>query len=309
MINKTKHYVLFLFIFPLALSLSQYCSAGEKKPIGTGAASLGNVYQGKAYCPIQRPAPASFVGVVLEKYVSVGQKIKKNEILMKVALSAKDRLALQNRVDKLSVSDYSMRIAGLKRSIHKLEIQKQDTQRLSNEGMASSRPLAELEGDISYTRLQLEQLIKEFVKYKENIKVQRTLISGQLGQKIGSTVPDYFFIKAPADGYIIWESPNAKAGALANGNMFMIGTMDTMIIRIQMYEADIFNLKIGDTAEVISEFTPKQVRKAVVKSIAWKPVSNGIDTPSYYLVDLETPNPDVALKEGYKVRVMFPDKK
>ena len=299
-------------LIALAVSLSSALPAHavEKSTVGTGAATLGNVYQGKVYCPLQHPVITPFEGKISEKLVHVGQKVKKDDVLLKIALKEVNRLNLQNSIDKdLEILQTEMGAKGIKRAIAKLQTEKEETQRFLQEGMAPEKTITDLDDEIAFQKLRLEQSEKTLAEIKRRTKQQRLLLSEQLGQKIVRTIPRHVLIKAPVSGYVIWENVNLRLGALASGNLLTIGTMDPMIVRIQMYEADVFNLNIGDTAEVILEFVAKQVRQAVVKTISWVPLNKNIDAPSYYLVELEMANPGIELKEGYKVRVMFPEKR
>lgn len=309
--TDSKRYYGNTFLIALLLSICMVSPslADEKNTVGTGAATLDNVYQGKVYCPLQYPVASPFSGEIVKKYVQVGEKVKKGDVLVEIALQSKDRVNLEHRIDKkLDILQTTLQVNTLKKIIKKLQGQKKDTQKLLQEGMAASKSVAELDDEIAFQSLKLEQAEKTLAKTKTGLGQQRELISEQLGQKVHNSVPDHLLVKSPADGYVVWENANVRVGGLSGGQLFTIGAMDPMLIRIQMFEADVFNLKIGDTAEVILEFAPKQVRKAVVKAIAWMPLNKGINSPSYYLVELETPNPGLELKEGYKVRVMFPQK-
>jgi multidrug resistance efflux pump len=308
MMWKTKF---FLMLIAVLSSLSTFLPAyaNEMSAVGKGTATLGNVYQGKVYCSLQHPVRAPYAGEITEKLFHVGQQVKQGDILLKVALPEKDKLNLQASIDKgLLILQTELGIKGLRRTIEKLQDQKNDAQKLLQEGMGTRKAVKDLADEISFQKLKLEQSEKSLVKIKKDLNQQRFLLSEQLGQKVVSDIPRHMFIKAPVSGYVVWENVNVRVGALEGGHLLTIGTMDPMIIRIQMYEADVFNLNVGDTAEVILESAAKQVRNAVVKSISWMPLNKNIDSPSYYLVELEIPNPGIELKEGYKVRVMFPEK-
>jgi len=284
-------------------------SANQKNTVGKGSATLDNVYQGKIYYPLQYPVYTPYAGEITKKFARVGQKVKKGDALLQVALQDGNWINLQNSIDKeLVILQTELNSKRIKRTIAKLETQKQEAQKFLQEGMGTQKKVSDLVDEISFQKLTLSQSEKSLAKIKRDLTRQRSLISEQLGQKIINRVPRHLLVKAPTDGYVIWENINTNLGALTSGHVCTIGTMDPMIVRIQMYEADVFDLKVGDTAEVILEFAAKQVRQAVVKSISWVPLNNNIESPSYYFVELEIANPDLQLKEGYKVRVMFPEK-
>ena len=265
------------------------------------------VFQGKVYCSSIYPVVSTFTGEVVEKRAKMGQFVHKDDVLLKVALQEKDRYALDKRVDKeLELLSADMNIATFKRELSQSQKQKHDTDKLIAEGMASEQAGKDIASEIEFQKLKIKHAEQQLATLKGDLAKERALLSTMLGQKFNKEVPGFALVTAPTSGYIVWEKYNLRVGALASAEVFEIGVMDPMIIRTQLFEADAAQIKPGDRAEVIVEFDPEVIRKAVVKSIAWLPVDRNIDTPSYYMVDLEIPNPDNTLKEGYKVRITFP---
>ena len=59
-------------------------------------------------------------------------------------------------------------------------------------------------------------------------------------------------MSAPLDGYVVWVNPDIRVGAELKPEepAFLIGNLDTMIIKAQVHELEAMRLQLGDQAEV-----------------------------------------------------------
>lgn len=277
-------------------------------PLALCAETEPNLFQGKVYNLLNYPVHTIFAGEVAEKMVQVGQYVKKGDTLLKVNLQESDLYNLEKRLDKeQAILNSQLNIERLQHELKLLEEKKEESNQLFSSGMASAQAVQEGKDAIDFSKLEIEHYEKQLVKIKQDLKRERVLISDWLGQKVYKKIPRYSLVKAPASGYIVWENENIKTGSFASGHIFTIGAMDPMIVRTQMYEADTFHLKLGGKAKIILEFADNKVMPATIKSIAWVPLDRNIASPSYYIVELEVANPDNILKEGYRVKVSFPE--
>lgn len=296
-------FVVLVFLLGInEIAHAQNGEGAENQPIHT------KVFQGKVYCSSIYPVQSAFVGEVVEKNVKIGQRVSKGDVLLKIALLKKDVYALTKRLDReLPILNAQLSITTLNRELQQREKQKRDTAQLIKEGMASQQAGQDIENEIDFLKLKIKHANKELSTIRSELKKEVAFVGDLLGQKIKKDTPKYALVLAPTDGFIVWERVNIRVGALVAGKVFEIGVMNPMVIRTQMYESDSSQIKSGDVAEVILEFGPEEVLQAVVKSISWLPIKRDLASPTYYMVDLEISNPANSLKEGYKVRVMFPE--
>lgn len=291
--------------FLISLCVVVYGAEGD----AAGVQSVhAKVFQGKVYCYSIYPVQSTFIGEAIEKKAKVGQLVKQGEVLLKIELTEEDRYSLAKRVDKeLFLLRAQHDVTTLNRELAQLKKKLKDAEELVGSGMAPERSVKDIESEIVFAQNRIQLVNKELAALKRELKNETRMVGQLLGSKASGKIPAYAFVRAPVDGYIVWEKPNINVGALVAGKVFDIGVMDPMIVRTQVYEADTVHINPGDKAEVILEFGPDRIMEATVKSIAWLPVDKKIEAPSYYMVELEIPNPDLTLKEGYKVRVMFPN--
>ncbi|WP_338667752.1 efflux RND transporter periplasmic adaptor subunit [Pseudodesulfovibrio methanolicus] len=297
-----------VIVFTAILLLAcPFAHGQEMHGVDSATAAVATVFQGKVYCSMTYPVKLPYSGELLEKKTSVGQLVKKNDVLMKVRLKRKDALSLEARLDKkVEFTRQELDIKKWTARLKTLSEQLESSKALSKQGLAPGKGVAFLEDQISLIKFQIEQTRNELAQEKKRAADDRDLIAEMLGQK-GARKLDtsLMYVRSPIAGYVIWENTGVELGAIVDDSVFAIGVMDPMTIRTQIYEADMYRLKIGDTAEVILEFNPEKVMKAKLVSMSWLPVDTNIGAPSYYAAELEIANPDNILKEGYKVRIMF----
>ena len=99
--------------------------------------------------------------------------------------------------------------------------------------------------------------------------------------------------------------PDLRQGGEINGGtpVMMIGVMDPMLLRAQVFEIEAQKLKVGDEAELTLESLPGRKFTARVSRLPWAPPVLSLEHPTYYDVEFKVANPDLVLKEGMKATV------
>ncbi|MBO4300354.1 MAG: HlyD family efflux transporter periplasmic adaptor subunit, partial [Desulfovibrio sp.] len=70
-------------------------------------------------------------------------------------------------------------------------------------------------------------------------------------------------------------------------------------------EAEISGIKEGDAVEVEIPSLNNRKFKGTVNEISWISTDMNVSNPSYYMVEVTVPNPDLELKPGFKAVVRF----
>ncbi|MDR2696509.1 MAG: efflux RND transporter periplasmic adaptor subunit, partial [Deltaproteobacteria bacterium] len=123
----------------------------------------------------------------------------------------------------------------------------------------------------------------------------------------GSKPPQQLFVTSPMDGFVLSVAESVQGGALvaAGTAVAEIGSMNPMQIRVQVFEHEAVKLREGDSAIVRVPSLQDREYAGKVLQIAWTPQALQTDAPSFYSVQLEVPNDDLALKQGFKALVRF----
>ena len=110
-------------------------------------------------------------------------------------------------------------------------------------------------------------------------------------------------IVAPISGHVVWVNPELRVGAEleAGSQAFVLGVMDPMLLRANIYEEEALRLAVGDRGTMYPESLPWKTFRAQVSRIAWTPLSLDPLQPSYYEVEFTVPNQELLLREGLRV--------
>jgi multidrug resistance efflux pump len=182
---------------------------------------------------------------------------------------------------------------------------------LAQKKLAPAQMLTQVNRDLEFAEKQRIKLQEKLQRDRELAKQDREILSRLLGSSVMSgQIPREVALKAPISGNIIWVNPEVRVNAELPPMpaAFQVGVMDPMLVRGQAFEIEALQIKVGDQAEVTLDSLPGRKYQAEVSRISWSPIAIGstaIDQPAYYEVELTVPNPDLALKEGLKARIVL----
>jgi len=156
------------------------------------------------------------------------------------------------------------------------------------------------------------RLLRESVKKREQSYALRLReLEASFNQPIQENkLPQRLFVVSPMEGFVLSVAENAQSGALiaAGKAVVEIGSMNPMQIRVQVFENEAVKLREGDNAIVRVPSLLDREYAGKVTQIAWTPQDLQASSPSLYNIQLEVPNDDLALKQGFKALVRFRDK-
>ena len=109
------------------------------------------------------------------------------------------------------------------------------------------------------------------------------------------------------EGFVLSVADAVQIGALISSGTAIaeIGSMNPMQIRVEVFENEAVKLQVGDGAIVRVPSLQDREYAGKITKISWTPQALQTDAPSFYSVQLEVPNNDLALKQGFKVLVRF----
>jgi RND family efflux transporter MFP subunit len=164
---------------------------------------------------------------------------------------------------------------------------------------SSEATIKKLEADIQRTKDLIEgdaapaTAINDLNYNLESTKIQKENMEQQIADNN---------IYAPISGIVVQK--NANAGEFANPGAPLASIMDISVLKAIVYvsEGNVYDLKIGQPAQITSSVFPGKVTKGIVKYIAPKGDEN-----HNYRVEVEIPNS--GYKAGTYVNVKFNFKK
>ncbi len=279
--------------------------AGPAHPQGKTAEV---VVSGKVFCYLKQPVPVAYNGRVTHLAVQPGQPVKKGEALARILLDKEVALQLRQKVAAFHIDNIELQLSQLNTKMAQLQTKRNEVRALAKEKMAPGQSLKQIDREMhllgQQRKFTKDRLAREKKLNQENLNFMAEKMGG--GVKPGE-VPEEVFLESPIDGHVVFIHPSFREEVkVARGlAAIIVGVMDPMILRTQVYEMEAVELKRGDKADFIVESIPGRKFEAVVNRVSWTTSTPNLDQPSYYEVEFKVANPDTVLREGLKGKIVF----
>jgi multidrug resistance efflux pump len=266
-------------------------------------------FTGKLFCYLKRPVILPVAADIISLNAQPGQKVKEGEVLGRYRLLPEAIQSLRQRLLTSQIYDLRARMAELDKGLTTLRNKKDTLTQLSQKNLAPPQSLTEVNENIQALSKQRAALGDALHQAEGTKQEEEALLRKQLGVSIKSgRIPQEGVLVAPIDGYVVWTFPDLRPGAELKGGIpaIMIGVMDPMLLRAQVYESEAQKLKVGEEAEITLDSLPGKKFTARVSRLSWAPPVVSLEHPTYYDVEFKVANPDLILKEGMKATVTIP---
>jgi multidrug efflux pump subunit AcrA (membrane-fusion protein) len=299
---------LFLVLGSLEMgyALEEHPATPSPRPPAVSKSEI--VFNGKLFCSLKRLVNLPFKGTITSLRVTTGQRVKAGEILATYKLAPEAVLEIQKRLFPPQISETESKLADLNQNLVPLRSKQRELTHLAQHKLAPPQSLAQSDQQLKFMKEQKGTLQTQLQQNRKLARQDREVLSQLLGTSLKSgRVPHEVSLKAPISGYVIQVNPQVRVGAELSPlpAAFEVGVMNPMVVRAQAFEIEAMKIKVGDRAKVTLASLPGQKFSAVVSRISWSPITSKIDQPSYYEVELKVPNPNLALREGLKVRIVI----
>ena len=287
-------------------ALSGDKDAGKESEASSDSSKI--VVSGRAYCSLKRVVIVPFHGIITSVQAQSGKAVKKGDVLAKYRLGDETALKLRKDISSSRISELEMELATVEKGLSELRAKEKDLNQLVEHNMASANSLTSIRNDIDLLEKKRDLIVQRLPLERSLEKEYKSVLGQQLGTSVSSGRGLHSgTLVAPISGHVVWVSPQIREGAELSPKKeaFFIGVMDPMLMYARVYEKEVVQLKVGDPAEIEIESLPDLKFSGKVSRISWTPVSNNPANPAYYDVELEIPNKDLALREGFKGKVTF----
>jgi multidrug efflux pump subunit AcrA (membrane-fusion protein) len=264
------------------------------------------IFNGKLFCSLKRRVDLPFKGIITSLRVHSGQRVEAGETLATYQLAPEALMAIQQRLSPPQLSELTNKLTEVDRGLVPLKSKQRELSHLVQGKLAPSQSLAQANRELELMEKQKATLQGRLQNDRQLAQQDREVLSQLLGSSLKSgQVPREVALKSPIDGYVIWVNPEVRDGAdlPPMPAAFQVGVMDPMVARAQAFEIEALQIKVGDRAEVTLDSLPGRKFQGEVSRISWSSITTGVEQPAYYEVELQVPNPDLALKEGLKARI------
>jgi len=266
------------------------------------------IFTGKIFCSLKRRVDLPFKGVVTSLRVHSGQKVQAGDILATYRLSPESMAAIKQRLSPPQLSDLEIKLAEADRVLVPLLNKKRELTQLVEKKLAPPQSLTQANQEVALLQKEKATLQERLNNDRQLAQQDQELLSQLLGMGVkAGQVPREVALKAPISGYVILVNPEVRDGAELTPMpaAFLVGVMDPMVVRAQAFEIEALQIKVGDQGEISLDALPGEKFQARVSRISWSSSTTAPEQPAYYDVELQVPNPNLALKEGLKARIIL----
>ncbi|MDR1777763.1 MAG: efflux RND transporter periplasmic adaptor subunit [Desulfovibrio sp.] len=279
-----------------------------------GAENPSTILTGKIVTTVTRAVPMPFNCIVDEILVKPGDAVAMNAPLMRYHLQEEAGRLLQREVTTGAATEETRsQMLNMERQLAETIAQRNKAQQLAASGLGSRQASGRLEDDVTSLKQRIA-LLKTTIEKKERIFDDRLKeLESYYGVPVrsGEQLPASLVLTSPITGHVLSLSGTLNPGALLNAGAtpIQIGQLDPVLIQVHVYEAEITGISLGDIASVEVPSLNNKKFTARVTEISWVSTDMNVSNPSYYMVELQVPNPDFELKPGFKAVVHFGGKK
>ena len=265
-------------------------------------------FNGKVFCSLKRRVDLPFKGVITSLKVRTGERVEPGQVLATYRLTPEAVVLIRQRLSPASISETEVRLAEMEQKLTPLQNKQRELTRLVPKNLAPPQSLEQVNQDIRLLTQARRALQTQLRQNRQAAQDDMILLKKQLGTSLKSgQIQTEATLRAPIGGYIIWISPELEDGAELDPSpgVFQVGVMDPMLVRAQAFEIEALQIKLGETAEITLESLPGRKFQGEVSRISWASLTPGLEKPAYYDVELKVPNPEMELKDGLKVQIVF----
>ena len=269
------------------------------------------ILSGKVLTTVTRMPALPFNAIIDEVLVAPGQAVDAGAPLLRYHLQDEAERSLQRELltGPGNTEDLKSQIATLEGSLASAVAERNKARQLASSGLGSGQALRRLEANVTSLQNRIAFARQSIAKAEDNFALRLKELSGYFGQPIspGTPLPSPLVLTPPISGHVLTVASNANPDTLmaAGSTPISIGNLDPMLIQVQVYEAEVSRIHVGDTAAVEIPSLQNKRFSARVTQIAWASNDMNVASPSFYAVNLSVPNPDLELKPGFKAIVHF----
>ncbi len=265
---------------------------------------------GKVISPVTRAEHVPFAAIVKEVLVSPGQSVMKNQVLMTYELTEDARRILEKEITLgAATEDINGQIVTLQGQLAELIAARNKARQLAASGLGSNQALKRTEGDLASLEKRIALLEQTNKKREANFAQRLAELSKYFGTTIhaGDALPQTLVLTSPMEGHVLSVDASVQPGSQLEAGFapIIVGKMNPMLIQVQVYEAEVDRMKVGDGVQVTIPSLHDSVFNGTVSKISWTSTNLDLTAPSYFTVELTVPNESLQLKPGFKAIVKF----
>jgi len=249
---------------------------------------------------------------IIKMMADIGHKVDLDQRLLEYAFPPEDLLSEKRKISQADIRSLEASLESVRASVTANRKKLEEARLRHSRGLASDQDLRDMTKDLELAKTK-ERILDENLRFeREMAKGELDLAKAKFGAKTTEHyIPGVSWINTPVAGHVLWVNPEVKPGIILSKKtkLFVVGSMDPILIRALVHEIQLPKLRVGDKAKVVFDTLPEKSFEASIIRIPMTANQTDVQLPSHFEVELSLPNPDLFLKEGMRgqVTVQIPD--
>jgi multidrug efflux pump subunit AcrA (membrane-fusion protein) len=275
--------------------------------VGGEAQAKTLTFQGKASAAVRRAATVPFTMRVEEVLVAVSDAVDKGTPLLRYSLLPQDARHYQSMLADAygNVLDLREKLAAVTQEARNASGSVKRDRELAKEGLAPQAELQRSMTALNTAGMRKESLQNKLAASRRSYGLILDELNSYFGSSLkqGDSLPGRFFLTAPVAGAVIDLASVVRPGGFVNPNApaVTVAVLNPIQAEIHVHESEIARMRKDMKVEI--EVPDLEGRKFIgrVTSISWASTDMTVGMPSFYVVQIDIDNADLAIRPGYKV--------
>jgi multidrug efflux pump subunit AcrA (membrane-fusion protein) len=283
-----------------------------KKPPAQGSGIQANVYELPKESFQEKSATELGSDMsrlhIISAPIRVGQRVQEDEALITYELPLESLIAEKQGLSRNKLNNLERMLASIDYRLHWLENHQSDLENMQSQQSVAPIVVSTNAREIDALLLEREYLTEELEMARQRYDNTVLIAQSKFGKNLDlKKLPRQAYVRAPSDGYVLWVNSSLVPGMAftKQAALVTIGKLDPMLIRVSVHEIAVQKLKVGDPATIIFNAWPKESFATTISKVDYVAQPAMLQQPSFYLIELMLPNPDMRIKEGMRCDVVI----
>ena len=243
---------------------------------------------------------------ILSAPVKVGQRVGEDQSLVTYELPLENVMVEKEGLSRAKLNTLEQAMATVQYQLAWTRGHQADLENMAGNQAVAPSTVRFGAKDLEALMLQRDYLQQEIDLAQQRYDNALMIARSKFGKDVDiRKLPREGVIRSPVDGYVLWINSSLVPGMAftKQASLLTVGKLDPMIIRVSVHEIAVQKLKLGDPASVVFHAWPGETFHTTISKIDYVAQPAMLQQPSFYLIELTLPNPDLRIKEGMRCDV------
>jgi multidrug resistance efflux pump len=266
---------------------------------------------GKAYCLIKDSITVQEVAgndphlTITSVLAKVGDHVEADARLAGYKPMLERVIAEKAGLSRHKLSGLEAQLEAATLALERERIRREEMRQMHEKGVVAESDLRMIDRSIDIFEKKLTFLREIIAAEKSRMTTRENTARENMGVNVETgAFPDEFFITAPFSGYVLYVNPQAMPGVIfardTKEPLFEVGVLDKIVVRCAVHEIQAVKLKVGDKARMVFFAHPDRVYESTIAKISQVTMTQFLQQPTFYEVEIALDNADLAIKDGMR---------